>query len=138
MLHTWGQNLLFHPHLHCVVTGGGLSRDGQHWVAGREDYFLPVRVLGQLFRGKFLAGLKAAYQLAQCRRLLGGGGAADADVATATETDSTAVAPAAADGECLRCPNCRAPLRRRELPPAYLNLARTALPFQFVAILDTS
>ena len=62
MLHTWGQNLLFHPHLHCVVTGGGLSLDGKRWVAGRADYFLPVRALGQLFRGKFLAGLKAAYQ----------------------------------------------------------------------------
>jgi hypothetical protein len=62
VLHTWGQNLLFHPHLHCVVTGGGLSPDGSRWVAGRKDYFLPVRVLGQLFRGKFLAGLKAAYQ----------------------------------------------------------------------------
>jgi hypothetical protein len=62
VLHTWGQNLLFHPHLHCVVTGGGLSLDGQRWVAGREGYFLPVHVLGRLFRGKFLAGLKAAYQ----------------------------------------------------------------------------
>ena len=55
----------FHPHLHCVVTGGGLSPDGQHWVAGRENYFLPVRVLGQLFRGKFLARLKASYQAGQ-------------------------------------------------------------------------
>ena len=62
VLHTWGQNLLFHPHLHCVVTGGGLSPDGQRWMAGRENYFLPVRVLGQLFRGKFLAGLKNVYQ----------------------------------------------------------------------------
>jgi hypothetical protein len=65
VLHTWGQNLLFHPHLHCVVTDGGLSPDGQRWVTGREDYFLPVRVLGHLFRGKFLAGLKAAYQAGQ-------------------------------------------------------------------------
>jgi hypothetical protein len=65
VLHTWGQNLLFHPHLHCVVTGGGLSPDRQRWVAGREDYFLPVRVLGELFRGKFLAGLKAAYEAGQ-------------------------------------------------------------------------
>jgi hypothetical protein len=87
VLHTWGQNLLFHPHLHCVVTGGGLSLDGERWVAGRADYFLPVRALGQLFRGKFLAGLKAAYQGGQLtltgsveslgdprefRRLLGG------------------------------------------------------------------
>ncbi len=61
ILHTWGQNLLFHPHLHCVVTGGGLAPDGQNWVAGRPRYFLPVRVLGRLFRGKFLAGLKDAY-----------------------------------------------------------------------------
>jgi hypothetical protein len=61
LLHTWGQNLLFHPHLHCVVTGGGLSPDGQCWIAGRPRYFLPVRVLGKLFRGKFLAGLKDAY-----------------------------------------------------------------------------
>ena len=62
VLHTWGQNLLFHPHLHCVVTGGGLAPDGDHWIAGRRRYFLPVRVLGSLFRGKFLAGLKEAYQ----------------------------------------------------------------------------
>lgn len=61
ILHTWGQNLLFHPHLHCVVTGGGLAPDGNRWVAGNARYFLPVRVLGKLFRGKFLAGLRAAY-----------------------------------------------------------------------------
>jgi hypothetical protein len=65
MLHTWGQQLLFHPHLHCVVTGGGLSLDGQRWIAGRRQYFLPVKVLGKLFRGKFLAGLKAAYRAGQ-------------------------------------------------------------------------
>jgi hypothetical protein len=58
VLHTWGQNLLLHPHLHCVVTGGGLSPDGQRWVPGRERYFLPVAVMAKLFRGKFLAGLK--------------------------------------------------------------------------------
>jgi hypothetical protein len=67
ILHTWGQNLLFHPHLHCVVTGGGLAPDGQRWVAGRRRYFLPVKVLGKLFRGKFLAGLKKAYQAGQLR-----------------------------------------------------------------------
>ncbi len=58
VLHTWGQNLLFHPHLHCVVTGGGLSPDGGRWVPSRSDYFLPVQVLSRLFRGKFLAELK--------------------------------------------------------------------------------
>jgi hypothetical protein len=65
LLHTWGQNLLFHPHLHCVVTGGGLSLDGSRWVAGRRGYFLPVKVLGRLFRGKFLAALKQAYHAGQ-------------------------------------------------------------------------
>jgi hypothetical protein len=65
VLHTWGQNLLFHPHLHCVVTGGGLSPDGQRWVGTRDGYFLPVHVLAKMFRGKFLAGLKAAYQQRQ-------------------------------------------------------------------------
>jgi len=62
VLHTWGQNLLFHPHLHCVVTGGGLAPDGTRWIAARDRYFLPVKVLGKLFRGKFLAMLDDAYK----------------------------------------------------------------------------
>ena len=62
VLHTWGQSLLLHPHLHCVVTGGGLSRDGTQWRAGHRRYLLPVKVLGKLFRGKFLARLEQAYQ----------------------------------------------------------------------------
>jgi putative transposase/transposase-like zinc-binding protein len=65
LLHTWGQNLLYHPHLHCVVTGGGLSADGRRWVAARRGYLLPVKVLGRLFRGKFLAGLKEAQAAGQ-------------------------------------------------------------------------
>jgi hypothetical protein len=60
VLHSWGQAVLFHPHLHCVVTGGGLSSDGTRWVAGRETFFLPVKVLAMLFRGKFLAALQRA------------------------------------------------------------------------------
>jgi predicted Zn-ribbon and HTH transcriptional regulator len=70
LLHTWGQNLLFHPHLHCVVTGGGLSLDGHRWIPCRRGYFLPVKVLGRLFRGKFLAGIKKLHQAGQL--LLGG------------------------------------------------------------------
>jgi hypothetical protein len=62
VLHTWGQNLLLHPHLHCVVTGGGLSSDQKRWVAARARYLLPVKVLGNLFRGKFLAALESAYR----------------------------------------------------------------------------
>ena len=62
VLHTWGQNLLLHPHLHCVVTGGGLTPDGSRWIAGCERFLLPVKVLGRLFRGKFLALLEQAYR----------------------------------------------------------------------------
>jgi hypothetical protein len=60
VLHTWGQTLQFHPHVPCVVPGGGLSPDGAHWVGSRPDFFLPVRVLSRVFRGKFLAGLRTA------------------------------------------------------------------------------
>jgi len=62
VLHSWGQNLLFHPHLHCVVTGGGLSADGNRWVPSRERYFLPVKVLASLYRGKLLAALDSAWK----------------------------------------------------------------------------
>jgi hypothetical protein len=62
VLHTWSQTLELHPHLHCIVPGGGVSLDGQRWVSSRPDYFLPVQVLARLFRGKFLAGVKAAFQ----------------------------------------------------------------------------
>lgn len=66
VLHTWSQTLELHPHLHCIVPGGGLSLDGQRWVpTSRPDYFLPVQVLAALFRGKFLAGVKTAYQTGQ-------------------------------------------------------------------------
>jgi hypothetical protein len=59
ILHTWGQNLSLHPHLHCVVPGGGLSPDGK-WIACRPGFFLPVRVLSRVFRGKFIDLLKRA------------------------------------------------------------------------------
>ncbi len=62
VLHTWNRELQFHPHAHCIVTGGGLSLDGERWVATRPDFLLPVRVLGELFRGKFLARLAHAYR----------------------------------------------------------------------------
>jgi hypothetical protein len=61
ILHTWGQNLQHHPHLHCVVPGGGLSPDGSRWVACQPGFFLPVRVLSRVFRGKFLALLRTAF-----------------------------------------------------------------------------
>src|SRR5450755_1349860 len=61
VLHTWGQNLQFHPHLHCVIPGGGLSPEGDRWVSCRPDFFLPVRVLSRLFRRLFLEALQTAF-----------------------------------------------------------------------------
>ncbi|MCX5799768.1 MAG: IS91 family transposase [Candidatus Eisenbacteria bacterium] len=61
VLHTWGQNLHHHPHVHCVVPGGGISPDGMQWISSRKNFFLPVRVLSRLFRKKFLGLLTAAY-----------------------------------------------------------------------------
>ena len=62
VLHTWTRDLRFHPHVHCIVTGGGLSPDGERWVPTRPDFLFPVRVLGALFRGKFLARLARLYE----------------------------------------------------------------------------
>jgi hypothetical protein len=62
VLHSWGQNLLFHPHLHCVVPGGGISPDGKRWIPCRPGFFLPVRVLSRLFRRLFLEGLEEAFE----------------------------------------------------------------------------
>jgi hypothetical protein len=60
ILHTWGQTLQPHPHLHCVVPGGGLSPDHQHWIPSSTHFFLPVKVLSRVFRGKFVEGLRRA------------------------------------------------------------------------------
>ena len=61
VLHTWGQNLDHHPHVHCIVPGGGIAADGERWVACRPNFFLPVRVLSRLFRRLFLQYLDAAF-----------------------------------------------------------------------------
>jgi len=61
LLHSWGSNLQFHPHLHCVVPGGGLSAHGQRWISCRPDFFLPVRVLSRLFRRLFLEALQHVF-----------------------------------------------------------------------------
>lgn len=65
VLHTWGQTLMHHPHLHCVVPGGGLSPDGTRWIACRPGFFLPVRVLSRLFRRRFLEALQDAFDTDQ-------------------------------------------------------------------------
>jgi hypothetical protein len=62
VLHTWGQTLQPHPHVHCVVPGGGLSRDHERWIPSPPNFFLPVRVLSRVFRGKFVAGLKKLFR----------------------------------------------------------------------------
>jgi hypothetical protein len=61
ILHTWGQNLMDHPHIHCIVPGGGLAPDERSWISTRKEFLIPVRVLSRLFRGKFLAYLKGSY-----------------------------------------------------------------------------
>jgi len=65
LLHTWGQNLLLHPHIHCVVPGGGLAPDKSRWVSCRKGFFLPVRVLSRLFRRLFIEYLEQAFERAE-------------------------------------------------------------------------
>ena len=67
ILHTWGQNLLAHPHIHCVIPAGGISPNLTRWVHPRYPFFLPVKVLSRVFRGKFIAGLKRLYRRKQLR-----------------------------------------------------------------------
>jgi Putative transposase/Transposase zinc-binding domain len=62
VLHTWGQQLAFHPHLHCIVPGGGLHPQTQEWVGSRAGFFIPVRVLSAVFRGKFMHQLSLMHQ----------------------------------------------------------------------------
>jgi hypothetical protein len=67
VLHTWGQALQLHPHVHCVVPGGGLSPDGTRWIGCPGNFLLHFKVLSQVFRGKFLAGLREAFARGQLR-----------------------------------------------------------------------
>jgi len=61
VLHTWGQNLMYHPHIHCIVTGGGLSDNRGTWIHTKGGFLFPVKVMGKLYRGKFLSYLKKEY-----------------------------------------------------------------------------
>jgi hypothetical protein len=62
LLHTWTRTLLDHPHIHCIVPGGGITLDGKRWLRGRKKFFLPVKVLSRKFRGKMLFYLRKAYK----------------------------------------------------------------------------
>jgi hypothetical protein len=62
VLHTWDQRLQHHPHVHCVIAAGGIAPDHARWISSRRTFFLPVKVLGRVFRGKFVAGLKTAFR----------------------------------------------------------------------------
>jgi len=66
VLHTWTRDMLYHPHLHCIVSGGGLA-DDDGWVSCKQRFIFPVRVMGALFRGKFLAGLVRAYEAGELK-----------------------------------------------------------------------
>src|SRR5271166_647006 len=67
VLHTWDQRLQHHPHIHCVVPSGGLSLDHTHWIHTRYSFFLPIKVLSRVFRGKFVAALKRACSAGELR-----------------------------------------------------------------------
>ncbi len=67
VLHTWGQNLHFHPHLHCVIPGGGIAADDSCWISCRQQFLFPVKVLSRLFRAKFVGWLKRAFHQAEFR-----------------------------------------------------------------------
>jgi Putative transposase/Transposase zinc-binding domain len=71
VLHTWGQNLDHHPHVHCIVPGGGISPDGERWIPCRAGFFLSVRVLSRLFRRLFLEGLVAAFDAGELQFFTG-------------------------------------------------------------------
>lgn len=62
MLHTWDQRLQHHPHVHCVLAAGGLAPDHSRWISSRHSFFLAIKVLSRVFRGKFVAGLKKAFR----------------------------------------------------------------------------
>jgi putative transposase/transposase-like zinc-binding protein len=83
VLHTWTRDLRFHPHLHCIVTGGGLTPDGTRWKASKQDYLFPVSVLSALFRGKLVAALDESFREGrlQLRGVEGFGGDVPDDVA---------------------------------------------------------
>jgi len=67
VLHTWGQTLTHHPHVHCVVPGGGVSLDGERWIVCKPGFFLPVKALARLFRRLFLAALEATFDKGELR-----------------------------------------------------------------------
>lgn len=67
VLHTWNRQMGYHPHVHCVVTGGGLSFDGSRWVTSKSDFLFPVKVVSKLVRGKVMHGLLRAYEAGQLR-----------------------------------------------------------------------
>lgn len=62
ILHTWGQNLMNHPHVHCIVPSGGLSLKGNRWINSKEDFLMPIKVISRKFKGKFLSYLREEYQ----------------------------------------------------------------------------
>jgi hypothetical protein len=75
VLHTWTQKLLYHPHVHCIVAGGGISLDGQRWVSCKPGYLLPVKVLSTVFRGVLLSKLQTALELGKLAAPRGGASA---------------------------------------------------------------
>ena len=71
MLHTWGRDLCYHPHVHFLVPGGALSDDGQRWLPSRADFLVPVKAASQVFRARFLDALPEGGLAEQARQALG-------------------------------------------------------------------
>src|SRR3989442_1278510 len=136
VLHTWGQTLQHHPHVHCVVPGGGPSLDGTRWVACRPSFFLPVRVLSRLFRRLFLQKLKNAFaagklrfftnlangsradSLVLCRRLLEAG--VTSAVRQPADNHTPGDRPLTAADFAI-CPDCGGTMRRIAVVPRSCN-----------------
>ncbi len=138
VLHTWGQNLLHHPHVHCVVPGGGISPDGERWIACRPGSFLPVRVLSRLFRRLFLDQLRRAFD-AGMLRLHGQleplhDARAFTTVTSGSPSNHCATAPCAARATCFALKVCPAASHEPHQVPTmrascHCTRFRTRLPF---------
>jgi Transposase zinc-binding domain/Putative transposase len=143
VLHTWNQKVQLHPHVHCVVPAGGLSRDHARWIRSHPRFFLPIAILRRVFRGKFIAGLKSAFERGQLhmtgelaparpsqvlRRLAASALPQRLDRLLQTTLRRTRVCPAVSRSLYPSCRHLQPPPRRSGRRPGYLSLAGLCRP----------
>jgi len=129
ILHTWGQNLSLHPHLHCVIPGGGLA--GDQWIGCRPGFFLPIRILSRVFRGKFIDLLRRAWVKGRLRGIPDDAAfEALADLAVRHDWVVYAKPPFGGPAQVLRYLS-RYPLTRRVPPRLFVLFARYPVPELF-------